>query len=301
MSTPQPDPMTAQGRPGLWQGKHALLLRREFWEHRALWLAPAVVALLMVVVPLFGNYRMSIGGRQTVRPDLPPQLLEQFGAVTLFGVAMVLGVVACVVGIAYLLDNLFAERKDRSILFWKSLPVSDTQTVLCKLAVALVVVPLIALLLSVLSYALLAGLLYLRYEHLRPALELAFNGHTWALLARLAGHWLGTLLWYAPVATYLMLASVLARRAPLVYAVLPPAVLMLVEDLAFDTRHVAAFVGDWLLRPWQRTPGSGDNLAQMMVPDWTTLLRGPELWLGLAAAALMVYIIIRLRRYRDDT
>src|SRR5690606_10283308 len=162
-----------------WQGKHMLLLRREFWEHRALWLAPAVVALLLAVVPLFGNYRIQVGGGvQASRPDLPPQLWEQFGAMTLFGVATVLGIVACLVSIAYLLDNLFAERKDRSILFWKSLPVSDAQTVLCKLAVALAVVPLIALLLSLLSYVLLVGLLYLRYEHLRPALEFAFNHHT---------------------------------------------------------------------------------------------------------------------------
>jgi len=121
MSATQPDPMAAQRRPGLWQGRHALLLRREFWEHRALWLAPAVVALLMVVVPLFGNYRVSIGGRETVRPDLPPRLLEQFGAMTLFGVAMVLGVVAGVVSIAYLLDNLFAEEGRKVVLFseWK--------------------------------------------------------------------------------------------------------------------------------------------------------------------------------------
>ena len=301
MSSTQPAPVRAQGAPDLWQGKYALLLRREFWEHRALWLAPAVVALLMVVVPLFGNFRVQGGGLQISSPDLPPQLWEQFGAMTLFGVAVVLGMVAALVSIAYLLDNLFAERKDRSILFWKSLPVSDAQTVLCKLAVALLVVPLLTLLLSLLSYALLVGLLYLRYEHLRPALEFAFNHHTWMLLVRMSGQWAVTLLWYAPVATYLMLASVLARRAPLVYAVLPPAVLMLVENLAFDTRHVAGFLGDWLARPWQRPPGSGDNLVQMMVPDWTTLLRGPELWLGLAAAAVMVYIIIRLRRYRDDT
>lgn len=305
MSTPDYAPVAARPAPGLWQGKYALLLRREFWEHRALWLAPVVVALLMVVAPLFGNFRAPGGGVfQTSAPDLPPQLWQQFGAVLLFGQASVLGIIACIVSVVYLLDCLFAERKDRSILFWKSLPVSDAQTVCTKLAVALLAVPLLTLLLSLLSYVLLAGLLYLRYEHLRPAMEFAFNGHTLALVPRLVGQWAFALLWYAPAATYLMLASVLAKRAPLVYAALPPAVLILLEGLAFDTRHVASFLGQWLVRPWRRASqpgGSGENLVQIMTPDWSPLLREPDIWLGLAAAALMVYIIIRLRRYRDDT
>jgi ABC-2 type transport system permease protein len=136
----------------LWNSKYAVLVRRELWEHRILWLAPAAVALLIVVLPMFGgNLNIGPSGRpDATTPGVPPQMQPFLSTMLLTGLAGVLGVVACIVSLVYLLDCLFAERKDRSILFWKSLPVSDAETVLAKLGLALVVVPLLTLAMAVL-------------------------------------------------------------------------------------------------------------------------------------------------------
>ena len=48
---------------------------------------------------------------------------------------------AFLVGVFYCLDALHGERRDRSILFWKSLPVSDLTTVLAKASVPCRVLP----------------------------------------------------------------------------------------------------------------------------------------------------------------
>lgn len=284
--------------------KYALLVRREFWEHRTLWLAPAVVALLIVILPLFGNFSFGRGGGLTVsQPDMPPAMLSYFSTVLLVGLAGVLGVVAGIVSLVYLLDCLFAERRDRSILFWKSLPVSDAQTVLTKLGVALVLMPLLTLVLVLLAYCLLAGLLSLRYEHLRGAFGLANFGRGLTLVPQLAASWAYFALWFAPVAAWLMLASVFAKRAPLVYAVLPPVVLSLLERLLLDSSHIDRFIASRLRPEMPVIPrlDPTNPLLSPAGPDWIRQLGDPDLWLGLAAAAVMVYIVIRVRRYRDDT
>jgi len=288
-----------------WNSRYVMLVRRELWEHRTLWLAPAVVAALMVILPMFGNFRAGPGFQINVNaPEVPTAVQQYFGQIVMVSLATVLGVVSCIVSVIYLLDSLFAERKDRSILFWKSLPVTDTETVLSKLVLALVIIPLMTLLLAFAAYCMLAGLLYLRYEQLRPALENLSLAQGLISVGQLVNTWLFVLLWYAPVAAYLMLASVLARRAPLVYAVLPPFVVVMIESMLFGTDHVARLLRRWLLPTSQRDPASDFRLSDGRImdgPDWANALSQPDIWLGLAAAVVMVYIVIRLRRYRDDT
>jgi ABC-2 type transport system permease protein len=285
-----------------WDSKASLLARRELWEHKSLWLAPSVVALLIVVLPLFGNFHIGLDGldaREQLRAELAPQV----GPIMLMTLAGVLGLIACIVTVIYLLDCLYAERRDRSILFWKSLPVSDAQTVLSKLLVAMLLIPVFTLLLAMVAYLLMTGLLALRYEVLRPAMSLASIGRAFGAMPDLAGGIFFSLLWYTPVSAYLMLASVLAKRSPLVYAVLPPVVLMLIEQMLFGTGHVGRFLG-YRLAPWFRPESSGFGSSgeiAIPTPDWSRVISEPDLWLGLAVAAGMVYIVIRLRRYRDDT
>ena len=98
------------------------------------------------------------------------------------------------------------------------------------------------------------------------------------------GAWV-TLLWYAPVAAYLMLASVYARRAPMLKAVLPPLVLALAENIVLGTSDVLHLV--WSRLTWISDPAAA--LASM------------QLWLGLVLTAVLLVAVTRLRRYRDET
>jgi ABC-2 type transport system permease protein len=288
--------------------KYLMLIRRELWESRALWIAPLCAAALVLVATAFGQFHMGPGEVQIDGMDatLAGPQVAKFGAISVMGIASFLTGIAGIVSLVYTLDCLFAERKDRSILFWKSLPVSDTETVLSKLAVGLVVVPLIVLALVVVLQPLLAGIAYLRFDLFRSVVGADYFHGVLLGIGRLIVGGVFAILWLAPVTTYLMLASVAAKRAPLLYAALPPFALFLAEKimLGADSNHVARFVGQRLF-PWPGIRGGSlfnwDDGAPSLNLDWFAAFADYRLWLGLVAAAGMLYIIIRLRRFRDDT
>ncbi len=215
----------------------AMLARRELWEHRGLWLAPLVVAGLLVLCS-FGVWR----GDVTVLLLLPRMqwlpLAAAYGGVSAL-LYLVMGIVVSV----YLIDCLYAERKDRSILFWKSMPVSDGLTVTSKFLVAGVLVPLAVYLLAVLTGLLITGI----YE-LRIAASQLTTAPTWDLLT-----WvriqvvmlltlIASLLWYAPVSAYLMLVSAWARRSVYLWALLPPVLAPIFERIVFGTHYIYGFL-----------------------------------------------------------
>jgi ABC-2 type transport system permease protein len=264
------------------------LARREFWEHRSLWLAPLIAAGVLLVLSVFGaiaanRHHFGVpGAGGAVDPDVA---MNPKAVIALISLAMQIFLVAAIAAVAYLLDCLYAERKDRSILFWKSLPVSDAKSVLVKFGVAMLVVPMAVFVVAAVTFLLVHGVVNV----LAPDFVSAVGGMPAAripgALAALFSRVFVTLLWYAPVATWLMLASVLARRSPWLIVSLVPLGLVMAEGVLFQTRHVLTFLAHRL------TP----------VIDPLAALQGPALWLGLVAAAGMLYIVIRLRRYRDDT
>jgi ABC-2 type transport system permease protein len=230
---------------------------------------------------------------------------KQLGAVTLpyNVVAGFLMVTAFIVGGFYCLEALHSERRDRSILFWKSLPVSDLTTVLSKASIPLVVLPVIIfavifatqMLMLLLSTAMLLGnssstaMLWARLPLLRMSLGLLYA------LPAIA-------LWHAPIYAWLLLVSGWARRAPFLWAVLPPVAISVVERIAFNTSHVASLL-NYRLFGWATLAfGFGarsvpiDPLAQI-TPG--TFLITPGLWIGLAFAAIFLAAAVRLRRYRE--
>ncbi len=278
--------------------KFLVLMRRELWEHRLLWIAPLAVGGLLLLAMIFAPNRSGPGFSFHIGPPGPGVPDAEIGAMTLIGAGLFLGAAAALVVLTYLLDALYAERKDRSILFWKSLPVSDTETVLAKLAVALLVVPAGVILLALLLQPFLAAIVYLRFEAMRPVMSWQVVAGWPEGLGRLALTWIFGFLWYLPLAAYLMLASLLARRLPLVHAALPLVVLCMWEWLFSDGNAIRAFVHDRIF-PWPRTSGA---LLDVRLGDrWTEVFQNPALWVGVAVGVGMLYIVVRVRRYRDDT
>jgi ABC-2 type transport system permease protein len=305
---PRSDATPAARRPG---EILLTLVRREFWEHRALWLAPLVLAGLLALVATIGRVHIDL--------DDAPRLggrPQQVALTTIiqFVLAMPLYIVVLFVGSYYLLDCLYAERKDRSILFWKSLPVSDGMTVCAKLLVGLVLLPF-----GVFALALLAQLFFAAILSARVALGslppvLAFSGYEW--LRTEAVMLLMTLLavlWFAPIAGYLLLISAWVRRAPILWATLPLVLGPVLEWVAFGTHYVLDFIdyrvnGIWgILGLHHAIPNIISRRALHPVGtaletlDFRGALGALDLWLGLAATAALVYAAIRIRRYRDDT
>ncbi|TLY71830.1 MAG: hypothetical protein E6K47_00355 [Gammaproteobacteria bacterium] len=289
-------------------GTLLVLIRRELWEHRALWIAPLVVAALMVCGAVVASLKYHLTHGDMSGEDRP-------GGMAMFAVmqgaaSMPLSVVSLIVVGFYLLDCLYAERKDRSILFWKSLPVSDGKTVVSKLLVALLVVPL-----GVFALGLLLSLLFTVIWEVNAALGRVPPIPGWDMLgwlkaeiALLACLIVGVL-WYAPYAGYLLLVSAWARRTPFLWAILPPVVAQIVEHFTFDTHYVRDLLayrtyGIWPTLFGHMHLGRGRAFALSSALDQLHLraaLGDIDLWLGVALAAALVFAAARIRRYRDDT
>jgi ABC-2 type transport system permease protein len=297
-----------------------VLVRRELWEHRSLVWAPLAMALTIIVLSLVsgmmhGGIDIRIGDDQPL-PSLFTDAGKQRGAFgMLIGGLMVPQVlVGFVVVFFYLLDSLFTERRDRSILFWKSLPVSDAKTVLSKLFVALVAMPL-----WIWALSLVVGLAVFAVVSAKvagtPAAALGtWHGGDWlALQGALLGKMAIAALWYLPVAGWLLLVSALAKRAPFVWATLPFLVLGIAERTAFGTSMLGALVSRRLFGFGEEisfsvtgsttgASGIGESITRShaMVTEFP-LLASAELWLGVLVGAALVYAAIRVRRRSDDS
>ena len=266
------------------------LVRRELWEHRGLIWAPLAMALTIIVLSLLGAAQdIALPGVVVVR-DADEQ--RDFLSTLMFGLLVPQLLAGLVVVFFYLLDGLFTERRDRSILFWKSLPVSDTKTVLSKLFVALVAMPLWIWALSLLVGLVVFGVLAAKVSNTPAAALGTWHGEDWLVLqATLLGKLAVAALWYLPVAGWLLLVSVLAKRAPFLWATLPFLVLSLAERIALGTNVMGALVA-------QRLFGFSEEVSLMRE---FSLLASPDLWVGVAIGAALVYAAIRVRQRSDDS
>jgi ABC-2 type transport system permease protein len=282
-------------RPFYWS------VRRELWENRSIYIAPLAAGCLGLIGFLVSTIGLPERRRavlllqdvaqQRVRIEAPYDM-----------VAMMLMFTSFIVGVFYCLDALHGERRDRSILFWKSLPVSDLTTVLSKLSIPLVVLPLLTFAIIVVVQTLMwiwTAMLLLANGLPLPSAEQLPLFRSWFVL--LYG-FVAIKLWHAPIYAWLLLVSAWARRATFLWAVLPILAIAALEAMAFQTRHFVQFVGYRLsggmsqafaFNPQSKHPTV--DLQQLTPGDYLTT---PGLWLGLLFAAGMIYAAIQLRRSR---
>jgi ABC-2 type transport system permease protein len=270
-------------------------IRRELWENRSIYIAPLAVA----GVALFGFSLGAIAGiwEKTLRLN-PAQPQAPFDMAA--GLMMLTGIV---VSVFYCLDALHGERRDRSILFWKSLPVSDVTTVLAKASIPLVILPLLTVAITVaLQWVMLllssAVVLVSGQSVATLWTKLSFFRMSWLMLYHvLTAH----ALWPAPIYCWLLLVSGWPRRATFLWAALPLVAIAGVEQIAFHSWHFAAMVGSRLI-------GAAPTVA-MTSPDMfptdpmthialARFLSNPGLWIGLGVAAIFLAAAVRLRRYQ---
>ncbi|HYL03906.1 MAG TPA: hypothetical protein VEU54_10870 [Steroidobacteraceae bacterium] len=286
-----------------------MLVRRELWENRALWIAPLAVAALMLLGALVATVKYRLPGADLSDDHGTHEGMSMYAVAQGF-VSTPLSAVTLIVLVFYLLDCLYAERKDRSILFWKSLPVSDGLTVLSKLLVALVIVPL-----AVFALGLLLSLLFTGIWELDAALGRVPSIPGWDLIGWLRAELalllclLVAALWYAPCAAYLLVVSAWARRSPFLWMLLPPLAAQILERVAFGTHYLASFIAYRLFGIWPELFahmhfGHGRAFALASALDQLHLgaaFTDLDLWLGVLAAAAFAFAATRIRRYRDDT
>jgi len=290
----QPQPIANAPRPFYWS------VRRELWENRSIYIAPIAVAALNIIGYAFSSFGMPERRRAVLLLD-PAQQRARI-EMSYDMAAMMLMATAFLVGVFYCLDALHGERRDRSILFWKSLPVSDLTSVLSKVSMPLLVLPVITFVVTIvthvimwlwMSLVLLAnGLPLTTYNQLplfHSSLVLLYG------LVALA-------LWHAPIYAWLLLVSAWARRATFVWAVLPLLALGAVERATFHTSYVGSFIKHRLVGGMSEAFAFDPHGIHPTVdlPQLTpgNYLTTPGLWIGLLFAAGFIVAAVHLRRSR---
>jgi ABC-2 type transport system permease protein len=316
------------------------LIKREFWEHRGgfFW-APVItggVFLILNVMGIIGgeafgaHHGLIFGGSNDPNSlafmirSLDAHQMAMVGSgldLAMVSASFLISIVFCFVVFFYCLGALYDDRRDRSILFWKSLPISDTATVASKVIAAIVAAPIIAIVCGVLT-----GIAML----LLFAITLSMHGiSVWSLLMlahpfQVIGFLIGSLpiyaMWALPTVGWLMLCSAWSKSKPFLWAVVIPVALGVILGwfhlLGISTLNSNWYWSNILARAlfsvfpggWFKEAGV-DQLGQdpKAIADFITLphayvvLTKPDIWIGAVAGIAMLALAIWFRRWRDDS
>ena len=285
-------------RPFYWS------VRRELWDNPSIYVAPLIAAGVVILGCLITAYRLP----HLRRAALLLEPTRQRAAIEMpyDMAAMMIMFTAFIVGVFYTLDALHGERRDRSILFWKSMPVSDRTTVLSKAVVPLVILPLLTF---VIVEATQLIMLLISSAALAPS---GLAGTTWRLLPILRLSVIlfysivTSALWAAPLYGWLLLVGAYARRATFLWAVLPWLALCAIEKLVLGSTWLAHVVSQRITGNFEEAfvvvhfpPGTHAPVVDRLVQlDPLKFLSSPGLWIGLVVAAAFIIGAIQLRRDR---
>lgn len=277
-------------------------VRREVWEHRAVFMAPAAASAFAVLAVLLSAGHVGPMLRGAVaNPKKTDILMAPYSVVCL---------AVIVTGLAfagyYAISCMHGERRDRSILFWKSLPVSDLTTVLAKAFVPLIVLPpiMFAVMLAGSLLALLISSIAAMLAGFGPG-ELWSRLHMGFLWASFGRGMLFLPFWYAPVVGWLMLVSAWARRVPFLWAIAPLIGSAIVEGMLFGKQLglVSAVLTHrltgWFLEAFSVGGKGKATIGQWSDLDPTRFLTSPQVWIGLVLAVVFLAAVARLRRSAD--
>ena len=327
-----------------------LLLRREFWEHRGgfLW-APMVAGAIFLLLSIMGigvgelaarrvmdsnshamistddgNFRLNGLDLSKLTEKLNSEDVRELGG-AVDGLLFMAGswplMVLAFVVFFYCLGSLYDERKDRSVLFWKSLPVSDGQTVLSKVASATLTAPALAVaasLLTMIGFLLILSVVVM-FHGGNPITLLWGPGSPFTVALNLLAGIPIYALWALPTVGWLMLCSSWARSKPFLWAIMIPLFagifvswfdlmqLFNLESGWFWKNIVArslvsVFPGGWIdAANIGEINGEGPSVIHEVINLRTmySVLGSLQLWIGAAAGAAMIFAAVRLRRWRD--
>ena len=270
---------------------------RELWENHSIYIAPLIVCGIVLFGSIVGAPYLP--GRRRNALLLDPVHRRAAIEMPYDIVAMMLIMTAFIVGLFYCLDALHGERRDRSILFWKSLPVSDLTTVLAKATIPLVVLPLLSFAIIVMTQFVM---MLISTAALLPS---GLAGTTWTNFNLIQQSFIliygliAIALWHAPIYGWALLISGWVRRATFLWAVLPLLAIGFFEKVTFGTSYFALMLKHRLLgfaaEAFDLQPHHS-VAVQSLTPG--RYLSTPGLWIGLIFAVAFVAAAVRLRRYR---
>ena len=298
------------------------LIRREFWEHRSIWVTPAAIASVVTLGTLAalmfaGQFAqeldVAIFGAQNIAGDTERRaVLTGFfvGSSWLFLMAL------AILTVFYALDSLYAERKDKSILFWRSLPVTDAETVISKLATALILIPAVTIAAIMATHIINLVVMSVWVS--------AKGGSAGTLIWQsvpLFDNWLAAIIviycmgiWMSPFLGWFLFVSAWTKRAPLLMAFLPLVLIPIVEGIFFrSTNFWEAVWGRSAMIPLfsgidvekffdeNHLRLDEETISLLSVIDFGKFVTDIDTWLGIIVCGLLTTAAIYVRRYRDES
>ncbi len=318
--------------------KFGWLLRREYWENRGgfFW-APVITGIVICALSLLGALAGSLHLSGIEKPEnlnvgmAESEISRQMGFIGDGGLLAGVGIVGLVLGFVvffYALGSLYDDRRDRSILFWKSLPISDWLTVSSKLVWGLLLAPSLAILIGLCIGAvlLLISVLTLKINGMPGGWSMIWNSHPIQVAFSVLSIVPVYAAWSLPAVGWLMLCSAAARSKPFLWAVLVPILsatllswLGALPGISMPHGTIWYVLGYRLLLSvapgtWYidetligRLAASADSiespqdLMHLVDPSrsWH-LFAGSDVWIGMAAGLAMIALAVWLRRRRDE-
>lgn len=293
------------------------MIKRELQEHKwgfiyLPWIVASFMSLVVVLVYLgltevnTENFKFSteVFADSDLVKSMNEATFDQRRAAIRAGLVVLGSPLVIALGFALLafsLSTFFDERKDKSIIFWRSLPVSDSFTVFSKLIVALVVAPLLVIpaLLFLHLVSVTAGSIYFAVSDIVP-FTWTWQAYPWLDWIRVIfSLWIQTL-WTLPIITWIMLAGAYSRK-PVVAAILPPVVVVLVEGVSLSSSVFFDSLYERVL-PWSRAssfPKEYESLGVAELSDIPLLFGMTEFWAGILISSVFIYLTIYFRSKSD--
>lgn len=273
------------------------LLRREVLEHRNLFLgAPAVVAFLILLATIWAANQIP-NDQLVLGLEYLAMLFDGLSPFDMAPFFMILSIpfmltlyVCCLV---YLVNTLYQDRKEMSVLFWQSMPVSNLNTVLSKVVTVVIVAPLFYV--AVIFGLYLIAMIWLTVLGYSNDVDLAGLG--WLFLAALASLLLiyastfVATLWLLPTIGWILLFSAFARKTPLLWAGGVFILVGFLEDFAFGTQYLANWV-----------ESRAANLNQYLILDFQNVLGrlfNYDMLFGVILGSILIAGAVYMRRFTD--
>lgn len=301
-----------------------LMVKREVWEHRSFWIVPVVIGCLAIVGTVYGAGALFVAARHGM-VNLEGHIFDSnhidalrmfiIGSAGLFNIAMVLMVSF------YLMDCLYADRKDRSILFWRSMPLSDTSAVLFKLFTAMVTAPALMLVVVVMT-EIIVGVVFVTALGLMGVNLLALAFQPGVLLISwitLAFGLVVQSLWLMPFYGWFLLCSAWSKKLPLAWTVLIPLGAIAAEGVMLHTHYLATAIFGHIGKLFTLfmsshysvngvTVGTGIDFGGkpaihgglMTLGSLAHVVVLPEMWIGVVVGTIFFIGAVWLRRNHSE-
>jgi len=303
-------------------GHQLALIKREIWEHRSIYVTPIAIAVVVSLVSLAGMVTVSafdkevniaLFGATNIAGDA-----ERQAALTVFflGTSWVFLFALAILTTFYSLDSLYAERKDKSILFWRSLPITDAETVISKLLTAVFVLPLFTVAAIIVTHlvnlVITTGWVIVKggnAAHLVWGSVTLFDNWAAALIVTVA-----SAIWMSPFIGWFLFVSAFTKRSPLLMAFMPLIIVPIIEWIFFRSKIFASAVfGRGEVIPLfremdiehffdeERMQVNEELVSLLAHINVGKFLLSPSVWVGMVVCGILVTAAIYVRRYRDES